>query len=78
MTATTAPRTTASTIITLRRPKRSSSQPATRPPTTIGAMYKKLSRPRAWGECVVSHTYQVNATRVIESPTCERAKPVQK
>jgi hypothetical protein len=41
-------------------------------------MYEKLRKPNACGDRVVSHTYHVNATRVIESPILENTKPVQK
>src|SRR5215470_15655605 len=73
MEANTAPRSTQSPIISRRRSKRSSAQPATSPPTATGAVYRTASRGRlAWA---VPRARPTSATQLAASPAADTVAP---
>src|SRR6266567_9195810 len=73
MEANTAPRSTQSPIISRRRSKRSSAQPATSPPKATGAVYRTASKGRlAWA---VPRTRPTSATQLAASPAADTVAP---
>src|SRR5262245_20388654 len=73
MEANTAPRTTQSPIISRRRSKRSSAQPAASPPTATGAVYRTARRGRL--ARAVPRARPTSATQLAASPAADTVAP---